>query len=351
MTAAFCIGCSRVWTGRHARRAARLGCAGVDPRLLLAVVMIAAELALLTAVALFFSTFSSSALVSVVLTVGLFVAGLLSADLRGFGGHRERPACCRARRLCHRLGGAGLLGVRYQGPDRSRPRPARGVRLVHARVCRVLRRRRSSQRRWRSFPDGSSDEAEVSERCWCPGRTGWRAWRGGRASRARSRVAVAARHRAAPVPPLGRLGVQMVSVVRRAGGRRVLDSRDPALWARPEVHQDDGPLSTAPSAARPDDDARSAVQRGVPVRRDLPVDGAAERSGRARTRRFGCSRRGSRTIHPAGSTRTTSGSSTTGTPATIGRQPRGSTKAAGMPGAPAWIRPACGGDTRAGRRP
>jgi ABC-type transport system involved in multi-copper enzyme maturation permease subunit len=58
--------------------------AAVDSRLLLAVVMITAELALLTALGLFFSTFSSSTLVSVVLTAGLFVAGLLSADLRGY---------------------------------------------------------------------------------------------------------------------------------------------------------------------------------------------------------------------------------------------------------------------------
>ena len=57
----------------------------VDPRLLLVVVMITLEMALLTAVALFFSTFSSSALVSVGLTVGVFVAGLLSQDLRHFG--------------------------------------------------------------------------------------------------------------------------------------------------------------------------------------------------------------------------------------------------------------------------
>ncbi len=56
-----------------------------DPRLLLAIVMIAAELALLTAVALFFSAFSSSALVSVAFTLGAFVTGLVSADLRNFG--------------------------------------------------------------------------------------------------------------------------------------------------------------------------------------------------------------------------------------------------------------------------
>lgn len=57
----------------------------VDPRLLLVLSMIAVELALLTAVALFFSTFSSSALLSIVFTVGVFVTGLLSSDLRHFG--------------------------------------------------------------------------------------------------------------------------------------------------------------------------------------------------------------------------------------------------------------------------
>ena len=56
----------------------------LDPRLLLVLLMISVELALLTAVALFFSTFSSSALVSVVFTVGIFVAGLVSTDLRHF---------------------------------------------------------------------------------------------------------------------------------------------------------------------------------------------------------------------------------------------------------------------------
>lgn len=57
----------------------------VDPRLLSVLLMISAEMALLTAVALFFSAFSSSALLSVVFTVGLFIAGLASRDLRAFG--------------------------------------------------------------------------------------------------------------------------------------------------------------------------------------------------------------------------------------------------------------------------
>jgi ABC-type transport system involved in multi-copper enzyme maturation permease subunit len=59
--------------------------APMDPRLLVAVLLIGAELALLTALALFFSTFSSSALLSAAFTLGLFITGLFSADLRSFG--------------------------------------------------------------------------------------------------------------------------------------------------------------------------------------------------------------------------------------------------------------------------
>ena len=55
-----------------------------DPILLKAVVLILGELALLTAVALFFSTFSSSGILSAGLTLGVWVVGLFSEDLRGF---------------------------------------------------------------------------------------------------------------------------------------------------------------------------------------------------------------------------------------------------------------------------
>ena len=55
-----------------------------DPRLLLAIVMIGLELALVTAVALFCSTFSSSALLSAGLTTGVYVAGQFGADLKNF---------------------------------------------------------------------------------------------------------------------------------------------------------------------------------------------------------------------------------------------------------------------------
>ncbi|MEZ5317209.1 MAG: ABC transporter permease [Vicinamibacterales bacterium] len=63
----------------------------VDPRLLIQVSFIAAEMALLTAIALFFSTFSSSALLSVAFTVGLYVMGQFSGDLRNFGDMVEVP--------------------------------------------------------------------------------------------------------------------------------------------------------------------------------------------------------------------------------------------------------------------
>jgi len=56
----------------------------VDPKLLIGIGMIAAELALVTAVALFWSTFSSSAMLSAALTAGMWVAGQFGADLRNF---------------------------------------------------------------------------------------------------------------------------------------------------------------------------------------------------------------------------------------------------------------------------
>ena len=56
-----------------------------DAHLLIAILMISLEMALLTAVALFFSTFSSSALLSAAFTIGVYITGLFSTDLRNFG--------------------------------------------------------------------------------------------------------------------------------------------------------------------------------------------------------------------------------------------------------------------------
>jgi ABC-type transport system involved in multi-copper enzyme maturation permease subunit len=62
----------------------------VDPRLLIAIVLIVAELALVTALALFFSTFSSP-LLSALLTLGLWVAGHFNGDLRRFENVTDVP--------------------------------------------------------------------------------------------------------------------------------------------------------------------------------------------------------------------------------------------------------------------
>ena len=62
----------------------------VDPMLLQAIVLIAMELALVTAIALFFSTFSSPFL-SAGLTFGLWIAGHFNEDLRNFESIVESP--------------------------------------------------------------------------------------------------------------------------------------------------------------------------------------------------------------------------------------------------------------------
>jgi ABC-type transport system involved in multi-copper enzyme maturation permease subunit len=62
----------------------------MDPRLLVAIGLIFAELMLVTALALFFSTFSSP-LLATLLTIGLWVAGHFNADLRNFENVVDNP--------------------------------------------------------------------------------------------------------------------------------------------------------------------------------------------------------------------------------------------------------------------
>jgi Cu-processing system permease protein len=63
----------------------------LDPAMLKAVVLIFAELSVVTAIALFFSTFSTP-IMSATFTFGLFVAGHFSADLRNFDQVVDSPA-------------------------------------------------------------------------------------------------------------------------------------------------------------------------------------------------------------------------------------------------------------------
>jgi len=69
----------------------------LDPRLLEAVLLVFVELMLVTAVALFFSTFSSP-LLSAAFTLAFYVVGHFSADLRNFQQVVDSPAAARVAR-------------------------------------------------------------------------------------------------------------------------------------------------------------------------------------------------------------------------------------------------------------
>jgi ABC-type transport system involved in multi-copper enzyme maturation permease subunit len=87
---------------------------GIDPRLLKAVFLIFVELMLVTALALFFSTFSTP-LLSAVLTLGLYIVGHFNADLRNFERVVEsRSTAWLARALYHFLPDLSAFDVKTQ---------------------------------------------------------------------------------------------------------------------------------------------------------------------------------------------------------------------------------------------
>ena len=87
---------------------------GTDPALLKAVFLIFVELMLVTAIALFFSTFSSP-LLSASLTFGLYVVGHFNADLRNFENVvNSRAAAWLARALYHVLPDLAAFDVKTQ---------------------------------------------------------------------------------------------------------------------------------------------------------------------------------------------------------------------------------------------
>jgi ABC-type transport system involved in multi-copper enzyme maturation permease subunit len=73
----------------------------VDPRMLAAVYLIFVQLMLVTAIAVFFSTFSTSPMLSALFTFGLVVAGHFSADLRNFEQVVESKAVAAAARAIY----------------------------------------------------------------------------------------------------------------------------------------------------------------------------------------------------------------------------------------------------------
>jgi ABC-type transport system involved in multi-copper enzyme maturation permease subunit len=74
----------------------------LDPRLLIAILLIVAELMLVTALALFLSTFSSP-LLAAMMTLGLWVAGHFNADLRAFERVLDVPVAVYAARVLYYL--------------------------------------------------------------------------------------------------------------------------------------------------------------------------------------------------------------------------------------------------------
>jgi hypothetical protein len=87
---------------------------GVDPALLKAIGLIFLELMLVTAVALFFSTFSTP-LLSAALTLGLCIVGQFNADLRNFDRVVDSQAAIwLARGLYHVLPDLSAFDVKTQ---------------------------------------------------------------------------------------------------------------------------------------------------------------------------------------------------------------------------------------------
>jgi ABC-type transport system involved in multi-copper enzyme maturation permease subunit len=87
---------------------------GIDPAMLKAVLLIFVELSLVTAIALFFSTFSTPML-SAALTFGLYIAGHFNRDLRNFDQIVEsKAAAWLARGLYHVLPDLSAFDVKTQ---------------------------------------------------------------------------------------------------------------------------------------------------------------------------------------------------------------------------------------------
>ena len=87
---------------------------GADPRLLKATLLIFVELMIITAVALFFSTFSSPIL-SAAFTFGLYIVGHFNADLKNFDKIVEsRPAIWLARGVYHVLPDLSAFDVKTE---------------------------------------------------------------------------------------------------------------------------------------------------------------------------------------------------------------------------------------------
>jgi Cu-processing system permease protein len=113
MAATYLVLAYMTWMETEAMKAA-WEAPGVDPRMLKATLLIFVELMLVTAVALFFSTFSSPIL-SAAFTFGLYIAGHFNADLKNFDRIVEsRPAIWLARGVYHVLPDLSAFDVKTE---------------------------------------------------------------------------------------------------------------------------------------------------------------------------------------------------------------------------------------------
>ncbi len=114
MVAAFYVVLAYMGATTPAEQQAAWTTPATDPAMLKAVALILVELLLVTAIAIFFSTFSSPFL-SAVLTLGLWVIGHFNADLRNFGAVVDSPtAAFVARGLYYVLPNFSAFDIKHQ---------------------------------------------------------------------------------------------------------------------------------------------------------------------------------------------------------------------------------------------
>ena len=147
---------------------------GIDPALLKALFLIFVELMLITAIALFFSTFSTP-LLSAALTFGFYIVGHFNADLTKLRARRRlaRRAVAGARSLSR---AAGFVGVRRQDRSGARTGGSGWLSRDHGRLRPRLHRRAAAARDADFFATGfqvGCSSAKLWLRTECPALAGF----------------------------------------------------------------------------------------------------------------------------------------------------------------------------------
>ena len=345
----------------------------LDPALLKALAMIFAELMLVTALALFFSTFSSPML-SAALTFGLYIVGHFSADLRNFQQVLDSPAAAAlARALYWVLPNLAQFDVKSDVVHGVHV-PAGYMAMTGAYAAAVHRDAADARR-----ADLLAPGLQVAMTSRSSSAVVGAVTLAGVLLTAAVQLQ-AARERAYPAAEVSEdsLTLRSATAVRRmtgaynalfadvywiraiqyyGGTKQQLDAvgARQSIVAEPPPIARGGCLSDVVSAARHHDDARSAVQHRVPVRVASSWPSRTRAGPTARIWRLRCWKRGCGSALTNGSTFRTSGSCTTGFATTTAPPPGGSRRPADVPGAPWWLRSlaattlAQGGDRQSSR--